>query len=244
MVKSLMAASDKFQGAFVILSLAAAALGWSQGASAQYVMEFAQTYNAPMSNFITGTFANQQTLINAITPGKSHAPARKAAPSFVLAPAQVKRSAAELAGALPAQHRAKMEKVYSDVMPGYHQIERKLGWPADDLAGAITALLAGNYMAMTGTEPSDAAVIAAARQLRASPSIQDMAAKLSPSDRRRLYEQCAMLGTFMTLANRTISQQPANVVANFRRSARLNLRAVLGTSGDKLRFSEGGLILR
>lgn len=206
-------------------------------------MEFAQTYNAPMSNFITGTFVNQQTLINAISPAKSQGQKRKSPPSFPLAPSQIARNAAELATAIPAQQRAKMEKAYADMIPIYHQIEGKLGWPTDDLAGAITALLAGNYMAMTGTEPSDAAVIAAARQLRGSSSIQDMLEKLSPADRRKLYEQCAMLGTFMTLANRTIPQQSANVVANFRQSARLNLRAVLGPSGDRLRFSESGLML-
>lgn len=216
----------------------------AQPASAQYVMEFGQTYNAPMSNFITGTFVNQQTLINAITPGKPQVQTRKSAPSFTLAPPAAERSAAELAAALPAQHRVKMAKVYSDMMPAYHQIERKLGWQANDLSGAITALLAGNYMAMTGTELSDAAVIAASRQLRNSPAIQTMLSQLSPADRRKLYEQCAMLGTFMTLANRTTSQQPADVVAKFRQSARVNLRAVLGDSADRLRFNDNGLELR
>lgn len=224
------------------LCLSIAIFLFSPSVSAQYAMEFGQTYNAPMSNFISNTFLNQQTLISAITPNKAQV--RKSAPSFPLASPQVERSAAELAEALPAQHRARMGKVYADTMPGYHLIEHKLGWPNDDLAGAITALIAGNYMAMTGSEVSDAAVKTARAQLRNSASVQDMLNRLSPTDRRKLYEQCAMLGTFMTLANRTASQQPTKIIANFRESARLNLRAVLGASGDRLVINENGMQFR
>ena len=38
-------------------------------ASAQYIMEFAQTYAAPTSNFISNTFLNQEALINATQEG-------------------------------------------------------------------------------------------------------------------------------------------------------------------------------
>lgn len=213
-------------------------------ASAQYAMEFAQTYNAPMSNFISGTFLNQDTLIHAISPETPQTRARQAAPTLPLGPPQTQRSAAELAEALPPQHRARMEKAYAELMPFYHQIEGKLGWPPDDLAGAIAALLAGNYMAMTGSEVSDAAVIAAARQFRESESIQTMLRALGPHDRRRLYEQCAMLGTFMTLANRTTARQQPDVVTGLRRSAHANLRAVLGAASEQLRFDSTGVHLR
>lgn len=206
-------------------------------ASAQYVMEFAQTYNAPVSNFITSTFLNQQALIEATRPGASQAsPA-----AFPLAPPQAERSAAELAKAAPAAQRMKLEKIYLQLMPAYHQLEKKLGWPVDDVAGAMAALLAGNHMAMTGTELSDESVTAAGDQLRASASVQKLLNQLSPADRRRLYEQCAMLGMFMALANKTSQQQPANVVANLRNSARGNLRVVIGDAADTLRFTARGL---
>jgi hypothetical protein len=209
-------------------------------ARAQYVMEFAQTYNAPASNFISNTFLNQQTLIEATRPGAAQA-RRQALP---LAPPQAQRSATELAQAAPAAQRAKLEKIYAQLMPGYRQLEQKLGWPAEDVAGAMAALVAGNYMAMTGTELSDESVTAAGNQLRASASVQNVVTKLSPADRRRLYEQCAMLGTFMALANKASQQQPANVVANLRQSARANLRVVLGDAADTLRFTASGMQLR
>lgn len=209
-------------------------------ASAQYIMEFAQTYAAPTSNFISNTFLNQEALINATRPDAPRATTRLAA----LGAPQVERSATELAQAAPAAQRARLEKIYVQLMPGYQQLERKLGWPAEDVAGAMAALLAGNYMAMTGTELSDEAVSAAGNQLRASASVQRMLGQLSAADRRRLYEQCAMLGTFMALANKTSQQQPANVVANLRQSARENLRVVLGNAADNLRFSPQGIQLQ
>ena len=209
-------------------------------ASAQYVMEFAQTYNAPASNFISNTFLNQQVLINATLP---NAP-QSTKPQPVLAAPEVERSATELAAAAPAAHRAQLQKVYAQLMPGYHQLERKLGWPADDVAGAMAAVLAGNYMAMTGSELSDDTVTAARNQLRASAAVQGLLNQLSAADRRRLYEQCAMLGTFMALANKTSQQQPANVLANLRQSARENLRVLLGEASDNLRFTAQGMQLR
>lgn len=221
-------------------------------AQAQYTMEFAQTYNAPASNFISNTFLNQQALINATRPqAGARAQASPKGPAGpqqqqqpALASPQVARSAAELAQAAPAPQRARLEKVYGDLMPGYHQLERKLGWPADDLAGAMAALLAGNYMAMTGTVLSDASVSAAGHQLRASASVQALVARLSPVERRRLYEQCAMLGTFMALANTTRQQQSAEVVSGLRASARANLHAVLGDAAEGLRFTDRGIQLR
>lgn len=227
-----------------VLAVSAAVAGLvSTAASAQYVMEFAQTYNAPASNFISSTFLNQKSLLNA-TPGASQNQAQGSRQQFALGSPQVARNAAELAQAAPAAQRAKLEKIYVQLMPGYHQLEQKLGWPADDVAGAMAALLAGNYMAMTGTELSDSSVSAAGHQLRASASVQNLLTQLSAADRRRLYEQCAMLGTFMALANKTTQQQPANVVANLRQSARENLRVVLGDAADTLRFNEQGLQLR
>ncbi len=53
-----------------------------------------------------------------------------------------------------------------------------------------------------------------------------------------------MLGTFMALANKTTQQQPAQVVANLRHSARENLRVVIGDAVDNLRFTDTGIQLR
>ena len=219
------------------LGLIAAACLFGPPARAQQIMEFAQTYHAPMSNFISNSFLNQELLINATRENA----ARTAHKPLPLAAPQVERNAAELAQAVPAAQRAKLETIYIQLMPLYHQLEQKLGWASDDLPGAIAALIAGNYMAMTGTEPSDASVIAAAQQLRSSGTVQDQLARLDPADRRRLYEQCAMLGSFMAAANQTSAQQSKQVLANLRHAARENLRVVLGKAAERLRFTEQGM---
>lgn len=221
--------------------IAAAAGLASTAARADYpIIQFAQTYAAPTSNFISNTFLNQEAMINAT---KTGAPQSTRPPASLGAP-QVARSATELAQAAPAAQRAQLEKVYTQLMPLYQQIERQLGWPQDDLPGAMAAVMAGNYMVMTGTELSDATVAAAGNQLRASAALQERVGQLSAADRRRLYEQCAMLGTFMAVAIKTLPQQPANVAANLRQSARANLHVLLGNAADTVRFTPQGMQLR
>ena len=221
--------------------IAAAAGLASTAARADYlIIQFAQTYAAPTSNFISNSFLNQEAMINAT---KTDAP-QSTKPVAPLGAPQVARSATELAQAAPAAQRAQLEKVYAQLMPLYQQIERQLGWPQDDLPGAMAAVVAGNYMVMTSTELSDALVAAAGNQLRASAAVQERVGLLSAADRRRLYEQCAMLGTFMAVAIKTLPQQPANVAANLRQSARENLHVILGSSADTVRFTPQGLWLR
>lgn len=220
--------------------LASACLTPSLARADYPIIQFAQTYAAPTSNFISNTFLNQQAMISATQTG---APQSNKPPA-PLAPPQTARNAGELAQAAPAAQRAQLEKVYQQLMPVYQQIERQLGWPQDDVAGAMAAVVAGNYMVMTGTELSDASVTAAGNQLRSSAAVQERLSQLTAVDRRRLYEQCAMLGTFMAVAVKTMPQQPANVVANLRQSARENLRVILGSAADTVRFTPQGIQLR
>ncbi|MDT7837983.1 DUF6683 family protein [Aquabacterium sp. OR-4] len=204
-------------------------------------IEFAQSYAAPMSNFISNSFLNQEAMINATRSGARPAAAVARLP---LGPPRVAQSAAELAQAAPQGQREQLQKVYTRLMPVYQQIERKLGWPQDDLPGAVAAVVAGNYMVMSGTELSDAAVTAAGNQLRASAVMQTRLSELSTGDRRRLYEQCAMLGTFMAVAIKTLPQQQAHVASQLRQSARENLRAILGPAAETVRFTPQGLQMK
>jgi hypothetical protein len=77
------------------------------------------------------------------------------------------------------------------------QLEAKLGIPADDVAGAVAAFIAGNYMAYRASkcpdQPYRRLVDADAPRSR----IQSRLRGGQPADKRRLYEQMAMGGTFM-----------------------------------------------
>lgn len=223
--------------------LAAACLlpvqAWSQvGFDASYSANYA-ALQMPMSNFINNSFLNQQAMINATRPDAR----RTTPPSLPLAPPQADRNAAELAMAAPAAQREKLQGIYARLMPSYQQIEHKLGWPKDDVAGAVAALIAGNYMVMTDTTLSDPLVAAAGDQLRNSASMQETLGKLTAHDRRRLYEQSAMLGTFMALAHMSRRQQSQEVQVNLRNSARQTLELLLGDRVDKLQFTPSGIRL-
>ena len=208
------------------------------GFDASYSANYA-ALQMPMSNFLSNSFLNQQAMINATRPD-AH---RKTPPPLPLAPPQADRNAAELAMAAPVAQREKLKDVYVRLMPSYQQIERKLGWPRDDVAGAVAALIAGNYMVMTDTTLSDPVVAAAGDQLRNSASMQETLGKLSANDRRRLYEQSAMLGTFMAAAHMSRQQQSKEVLLNLRDSAHKTLELLLGDRVDKLQFTPQGIRL-
>jgi len=223
--------------------LAAACLlplqAWSQvGFDASYSADFA-ALQMPMSNFINNSFLNQQAMIDATRPDAR----RTAPPSVPLAPPRTDKNAAELALAAPQAQREKLRAIYVRLMPSYQQIERKLGWPKDDVAGAVAALIAGNYMVMTNTTLSDPLVAAAGDQLRNSASMQALLGKLGADDRRRLYEQSAMLGTFMALAHMSRQQQSPETLANLRDSARKTLALLVGDRVDRLQFTPAGIRL-
>lgn len=221
------------------LALLTAALMLSLPTRAQYIMEFAYTYTAPTSTFISNTFLNQQAMIEATKPQA----ATRQPVAVPLAPPRVARSAAELSAAVPATQRAALEKLYVQLMPAYQQIEQRFGWPQDDVAGAMVALLAGNYQVLHGEVLNETWVATAGKQLRNSAAVQDLIARISPEDRRRLYEHCALLGMFMATAFETRAQQSPQVLENLRQSARANLRVALGDAADTLRFTPQGLQL-
>lgn len=204
---------------------------------AQYIMEFAQTYNAPMSNFISATVVNNLGMINA-------APAEKAAVPLRAASApQTARSARELAQRFPAQYHARMEQLYTESFGVYRKLEAKFGWQSDDMAGALAAFVVGNYMVFAGTNVADDHFVAVAGQFRRNPGIASAFKNLKPQDLRAMYEQSAMVGTFMALTALAKEQkaQPPDVQARVRDSARANLQQVLGLDPARLRVGPQGL---
>jgi hypothetical protein len=224
--------------------LAALTLLLSGAAHAQWLgADYAQ-YGAPMSSFMSNTFLNQQGMIRATVGRQAVAqPAPQAAAVRATAPLQLERNAHELALFAPPAQRPQLEKVFMQTMPVYRKIESQLGWAAGDLSGALAAFIAGNHMAMTGTEVPDDQVKAFAQQLRGSAATQRMLAGLDANARQTLYEQSAMLGTFMALAHRATVQQPqpTSAMAQMRGSARNNLRRALGSDPDAWRWGPGGL---
>jgi hypothetical protein len=218
--------------ALLLASLCAAL--HSQPARAQYIMEFAQTYNAPMSNFISGTVMNNLGMINAASSGNG-----LRAPSSP----QIARSARELAQPFPQAQRAKLEQLFTQSYDIYRKIESKFGWQPDDMAGAFAAFVVGNYMVYADVNVEDAHYVAVAAQFRGNPAMEEAFAKLKPQDLRAMYEQSAMVGAFMALTYLSKAQhpQPPDVQARVREAARANLQQVLGLEPGRLQIGPQGL---
>jgi hypothetical protein len=127
----------------------------------------------------------------------------------------------------------------------YRQLETKLGMQPDDVACALAAFVAGNYMVYRNVEVPDATFQRIAEQIRASLASNEGFTQATPDQRRSLYEQSAMVGTFMAVARLEFQKQPnPNAERNFRDSAAANLEAALKVPADKVRITEQGLALQ
>jgi len=213
-------------------------------ARAQYIMEFAQTYNAPMSNFISISAMNNTAMNTAAQDGKGgQAPAGASMGLRASSQPQLARNARTLALHVPEAQRPAMEKVYLRSFDVYRALEAKFSWQNDDLAGALAAFVVGNYMVMAQTDVRDEDFVAVADQLRRNRGMAAAFKSLSTNDVRAMYEQSAMVGAFMALAELSRKQQPlgAQEHANMIASARANLQQVLRSDPARLRIGPQGM---
>jgi hypothetical protein len=154
----------------------------------------------------------------------------------------VENNARELAASFPVAQRPQMEQAFRRCMDVYAQLEKKLGLPERDMAGSLAAFLVGNYMVLNDVDVSDDAFRTVARQLRDQASMQATLRRIDAAQLRNLYEQTAMMGTFMALAHKSQQQnpQPPEAAARIRDTARANLEAVLRIDPARLSIGATG----
>ena len=143
----------------------------------------------------------------------------------------------------PQAKRAEMEKMYIQSMDVYLKVEQKMKWKPRDLSGGIAAFVVGNYMILNNTDVSDEAFDAVARQFRAQPGMQKLNDHPDQNKVRDVFEQSAMVGTFMALVHMSGKQQPQppEVQENLRKSAIENLQLALRMDPAKLRIDNQGM---
>ena len=222
-----------------VAMVSAAVLVCAGPARAQWLGQDYATYGAPLSNFVQLATVHNLNMINAASAADKAPPPLRAE-----APSAVQRNAQELALRFPPAQRTPMTKAYQDSMDVYQKIEAKMGWPRNDVGGAIAAFVVGNYIAMRDTDVSDEEFAAVATQMRRHPGLASSFKQQSAASLRNLYEQSAMVGTFMALAQKSLhlAPQPAQQ-ANLRAAARENLKLVLGADPERLRIGAQGAVL-
>lgn len=156
---------------------------------------------------------------------------------------QVDLNAADLATHFPSDLRGTMKANYVQSFGAFKQFERKLSLPDNDVATAISSYIAGNYMFLHGVELPDAAFLKVVAQVRHGLEESKGFPRIALQTRRKMYEQTAMVGMFMAVAQlsrKTATENPATV-SNLQDSARANLAMVLGKSAANLRIDGEGM---
>ncbi len=146
---------------------------------------------------------------------------------------------------LTTTQRVRIIKAFEFSLSTYVKLEQALKIPKNDVAGALAAYLVGNYAANYNANISNATFITVVNQMRALlmdiPKFKSAAALV----KRDIYEQWAIGGMFMYLANQELKKQPSNkaLALKVRTLAKANIQKFLGVSVTKVRVNNLGLLL-
>lgn len=228
----------------------AALLGTSAPARAGYepfqgYVEMPQTL-APM---IMGNLATENLrLINENNAGGGKGSRDAAAKGTTIAPGSTAGTGTvrALAARYPAAQRAGIEQAFGEALRTYRQLEARLGIPANDVGGAVAAYLAGSYMAYREVDLPDQHFPVLAAQMRSVLAKNPAFQRASGPEKRDMYEQMAIIGTFMALTREALKRQPPGetVARRVREAARSNLEQFLKTDADRVTIGERGLVIR
>jgi hypothetical protein len=175
----------------------------------------------------------------------AHATApRSAAVNTVIAYREPALAPATLAAAYPVAQRAQAERSLGEVLQQYHALEDRLGIPRYDLAGAVAAFVAGNYMVMRDVTVPDEDFKVLVKQLRQTVASAPEFQRASAADRQLMYEELAIVGLSMAVTHQAM--QPTMDAATREKAqsaARGYLQRFLGADAERLRITAAGLSL-
>lgn len=150
-----------------------------------------------------------------------------------------------MAAAYPPAERARMEKIFRELLSGYRKIERQFGLPRQDMAGAVAAFIAGSYMGYHNADFPDRNFPPLVEQMRSIIASDPGYAKASTAARQEMYEQMAILGMFMANAQMALRQRPdPQIEARVRAAGKAYLEQFLKTDAERVQITAQGLVLR
>lgn len=167
------------------------------------------------------------------------------APIVVNGPVQLRQSATELAQRFPAAHRAAMTKAYEESFVFWQKLEAQLGLTPNDVAAGVAAFIAGNYAAFMQQQVADEDFKSLVLQMQGLLARNAAFTRSSPAAKRAMFEQLAMVGTFMAVYREHLTRQPSpNEEVHFRNAAKANLEAGLGLAVERIQIGSQGLVMR
>jgi hypothetical protein len=149
---------------------------------------------------------------------------------------------AKLARAYPQDARTKAEQVFGQTLEAYHKIEAQFGLRRNDLAGALAAFVAGNYSAYRNEAFPDRLFKPLVQQMQGVLHSTGTLEKIGVAEKQELYENLAILGTYMAMTREALQKSPNDkVAANMKTAARGNLTQALKLDPDRMQLTEQGL---
>jgi hypothetical protein len=113
------------------------------------------------------------------------------------------------------------------------------------VAGAVALFVVSSYAAYPSTDVDDAYITATYQQMRQIIGSNPDFAKASNAEKQEMYEQLAILGSFMAGTAYALQQKPnAQVQANLKQAAKGYLEQFLKTDADRVRITAQGLVLK
>lgn len=221
-------------------------LSYSQPALAQYVGTTTPLFPTLMVPMFPSGMIDPVPVESRSGSGETHSAAARSAPATTILPRgapQIDVNASELATHFAPTARARMKAVYLQSYDAFLKLHSKLGLADGDVANAISAYIAGNYMVLHQVGIDDPVYLKLVSQIRSGLQHNPGFLKVPTPRKRKLYEQTAMVGTFMAMARMsqgTVPQDQA-VVRNLRDSAKANLEMALGGAAATLRIDAGGM---
>lgn len=210
-------------------------------------------YGAPMSNFLSTSYLTQQ-VVNDNAFGKSVSKtSTHETPTFnslnsgstVVAISSPPIMPAKLSTFYPTEKRAEVTKVFGEVLNTYHKIEINFGIPKYDLAAAIAAFLAGSWSAYHNQAFPDENFLPLVEQIRGIIASNPQLQEANVAQKQEMYEQMAIIGTFMALTQQGLLQQPnSQITANMQQTAKGYLEKFLQVNVDNITFTREGMTIK
>jgi len=206
---------------------------------------------APMSNFLSSSYLTQEIVNDSIrgssTKQARSAPSKSVSTAFASS-GELADSASmprKLAARYPEATRSAAERAFKEVLRGYREIESRFGIPKNDVAGATAAFIAGNYMAYRDVDFPDEHFKPLVAQMRRIIGTNASFAKASNVEKREMYEQMAIVGTYMAVSRDALKKDPdPKIRVQVQQAAELHLRQFLNTDADRVLITANGLTLR
>jgi hypothetical protein len=145
-----------------------------------------------------------------------------------------------------AEERQFIESILTKCLNNYTDTAIQKGVPLNDVARALNYFIGTNYFVYTSGVggPTLDQINASRDRIRANMSQDDNFRRMSDKQKQEAYETLIVLAGFVDLGAGTAKQSgDAKAAAAFREMAKYNLETLLGTSVEKIHFTNDGLVL-